>query len=67
MSAIDDLVAKLLNGKGFREQHTDFTKYSNDKFEILVFDNRVIVTDKRTVRPVIYNNITIAKANLVGV
>jgi hypothetical protein len=58
----------LFHGKGHVEEFADFTKYYNDKFEVLVFDNRLIVKDKRmSHKTVIYNNLTIAKANLIGV
>ena len=65
MVKIDDFVQNLLNGKISKETYGEFTKYFNDKFEILVFDNKVLVKDKRNIkRMIIYNSINIAKAHL---
>lgn len=66
MTHTDNFITQLLNGKCSIEEFNDFTKYYNDKFEILVFNNKMIVKDKRLAdRVVIYNNIAIAKANLL--
>ncbi len=64
MTHIDEFVAKLFEGKGTKENHNDFIKYFNDKFEVLVFDNRVLVKDKRARTMSVYNNLNIAKARL---
>lgn len=64
MTHIDDFVNKLFEGKGTKENHSDFIKYFNDKFEVLVFDNRVLVKDKRSRTMNVYNNLNIAKARL---
>lgn len=65
MTSVDDFAKKLLNGTGSKEYFTNFVKYQNNDFEILVFDNKVLVKDKRdTSKTVIYNNLSIAKANL---
>lgn len=65
MTSVDDFAKKLLNGTGSKEYFTNFVKYQNNDFEILVFDNKVLVKDKRdTTKTVIYNNLSIAKANL---
>lgn len=68
MATVDDFVKKLLNGTGSKEYFTNFVKYHNNDFEILVFDNKVLVKDKRnSSKTVIYNNLSIAKANLEGI
>jgi hypothetical protein len=64
MTHIDDFVKKLFEGKSIKESHNDFTKYFNDKFEVLVFDNKVLVKDKRSRTMSVYNNLNIAKARL---
>lgn len=64
MTHIDEFVTILFGGKGFKEKHSDFTKYFNDQFEVLVFDNRVVVKDKRATKTNVYNNLHIAKAQL---
>jgi hypothetical protein len=65
MTSINDFVEKLLNGTGTKEYFTNFVKYQNNDFEVLVFDNKVLVKDKRdSTKTVIYNNLNIAKANL---
>lgn len=66
MLQTDTFITQLLNDKCKVEEFTDFTKYYNDKFEVLVFNNRMIVKDKRlSNRVVVYNTAAIAKANLV--
>lgn len=68
MTLIDEFVNHLLKGKGATEKNTDFIKYYNDKFEVIVFDNKVIVKDKRHIKKtVIYNNLNIARARLINV
>lgn len=77
MAKFDDFIASLFSGSGNGkgqgasvEQFADFTKYYNDKFEVLVFDKdlRLIVKDKRiSHKTIIYNNINIARANLGSV
>lgn len=64
MTHIEDFVHTLFEGKGTKESHTDFVKYFNEKFEVLVFDNRVLVKDKRSRTMSVYNNLNIAKARL---
>ena len=64
-SIIENFISLLLNGKAIYELHSDFEKYYNDKFEILIFDDNVLVKDKRqTHKIIIYNSIKIAKAKL---
>jgi hypothetical protein len=66
MSSIDSFVTKLLKGKGTTVMYEGFTKYYNDKFEILVYDNKVLVKDKRQLhKTIIYNSIKIAQAKLI--
>ena len=66
MSSVETFVAKLLKGKGATERYDGFTKYYNDKFEIFVFDNKVLVKDKRqSHKTIIYNGIKIAQAKLI--
>jgi hypothetical protein len=68
MTTVDDFAKKLLNGTGCKEYFTNFVKYQNNDFEILVFDNKVLVKDKRnSTKTVIYNNLSIAKANLESI
>jgi hypothetical protein len=68
MVKIDDFVRTLLNGKMSKETYGEFTKFFNDQFEVLVFDNKVLVKDKRNVRrTIIYNSINIARAHLEGI
>jgi len=44
----------------------DFMKFENGQFEVFVFDNKALVLDKRnSKKTIVYNNISIAKANLV--
>lgn len=64
MTHIEDFVNTLFEGKSTKESHTDFIKYFNDKFEVLVFDNRLLVKDKRSRTMSVYNNLNIAKARL---
>jgi predicted nucleic acid-binding protein len=46
----------------------DFMKYENGQFEVFVYDNKALVVDKRnTKKTIVYNNISIAKANLIHV
>jgi hypothetical protein len=66
MSKVDVFVAKLLKGKGATDQFEEFVKYHNDKFEVFVFDNKVLVKDKRhSHKTIIYNSIKIAQAKLL--
>jgi hypothetical protein len=65
MTLIDDFVSQLFHGKNSKESYSDFVKYYNDKFEVLVFDNRVLVKDKRATTMAVYNNLNIAKARLL--
>lgn len=68
MSSVEAFVAKLLKGKKSIERYEGFTKYYNDKFEIFVFDNKVLVKDKRqSHKTIIYNGIKIAQAKLIEV
>jgi hypothetical protein len=68
MSSVDSFVARLLKGKMATERYDDFTKYYNDKFEVFVFDNKVLVKDKRQAhKTIIYNSIKIAQAKLVDI
>lgn len=64
---IEDFVYQLFNGKGIKHSQPGFVKYYNDKFEVFVFDNRVMVMDKRQRTTVVYNNMHIAKAKLINV
>lgn len=66
MSSVETFVTKLLQGKGATEIYEGFTKYYNDKFEVFVFDNKVLVKDKRqSHKTVIYNGIKVAQAKLI--
>ena len=66
MSSVETFVSKLLKGKGVTEIYEGFTKYYNDKFEVFVFDNKVLVKDKRhSHKTIIYNGIKIAQAKLI--
>jgi hypothetical protein len=66
MSPVETFVTKLLKGKGSTETYEGFTKYYNDKFEIFVFDNKVLVKDKRYIhKTIIYNGIKVAQAKLI--
>ena len=66
MSSVDTFISKLLKGKGTTERHEGFTKYYNEKFEVFVFDNKVLVKDKRHLhKTIIYNGIKIAQAKLI--
>lgn len=66
MTHIDDFLSKLFQGKNHKENYSEFVKYFNDKFEVLVFDNKVLVKDKRSRTMHIYNNLNIAKARLIS-
>lgn len=63
---IEDFLSQLFHGKGATETRPEFVKYYNDKFEVFVFDNRVMVMDKRQDTTVVYNNMHIAKAKLIN-
>lgn len=63
---VEEFLSQLFQGKGSVENHPDFIKHFNGKFEVFVFDNRVLVMDKRRHTTVIYNNIHIAKAKLIN-
>jgi hypothetical protein len=66
MSSVETFVSKLLKGKGITERYEGFTKYYNDKFEVFVFDNKVLVKYKRqSHKTIIYNGIKIAQAKLI--
>lgn len=66
MSSVDAFITKLLKGKGATEIYEGFTKYYNDKFEVFVFDNKVLVKDKRqSHKTIIYNGIKVAQAKLI--
>ncbi len=55
-----------MKGKGTMEIYDDFTKYYNDKFEVFVFDNKVLVKDKRQLhKTIIYNGMKVAEAKLI--
>lgn len=66
MTSVEDFLYKLFHGKNNKECYSDFVKYYNDDYEVIVFDNnRVLVKDKR-VKPLnVYNNLNIAKAKLL--
>ncbi len=66
MSTVESFVSQLLKGKAVTDRYEGFTKYHNDKFEIFVFDNKVLVKDKRySHKTIIYNSIKIAQAKLL--
>lgn len=65
MGSIEDFIYKLFHGKNNKENFNDFVKYYNDQYEVLVYDNKVLVTDKRTKTFNIYNNLKIAKSKLL--
>lgn len=65
MGSIEDFIYKLFHGKNYKENFNDFVKYYNDQYEVLVYDNKVLVTDKRTKTFNIYNNLKIAKSKLL--
>ena len=65
MGSIDDFVHKLFHGKNTKECFSDFVKYSSNDYEVLVYDNKVLVTDKRSKKISIYNSLQIAKTRLL--
>lgn len=65
MGSIDEFVYKLFNGKNTKECFSDFVKYYNNDYEVLVYDNKVLVTDKRSKKINVYNNLQIAKTRLL--
>lgn len=65
MGSIEEFIYKLFHGKNNTENFNDFVKYYNDKYEVLVYDNKVLVTDKRNKTFNIYNNLQIAKSKLL--
>lgn len=65
MGSIEEFIFKLFHGKNNIENFNDFVKYYNDKYEVLVYDNKVLVTDKRTKTFNVYNNLQIAKSKLL--
>jgi hypothetical protein len=65
MGSIDEFLHKLFNGKNTKECFNDFVKYYNKEYEVLVYDNKVLVTDKRSKKINIYNNLQIAKTRLL--
>jgi hypothetical protein len=69
MNTIEEFVETLMKKGSHVSKSTskDFMKYSNDKFDVIVHDNKVIVIDKRNAKHhVVYNNMSIAKAKLVN-
>lgn len=65
MESIEEFIYKLFHGKNNKQSFSDFVKYYNDKYEVLVYDNKVLVTDKRSKTFNIYNNLHIAKSMLL--
>lgn len=65
MGSIEDFVYKLFHGKSTMECFSDFVKYYNNEYEVLVYDNKVLVTDKRSKKVNIYNSLQIAKTRLL--
>lgn len=65
MSSIDEFLYKLFHGKNTKESFSDFVKYYNNDYEVLVYDNKVLVTDKRSKTINVYNNLQIAKSKLL--
>ncbi len=65
MTSIDDFLYKLFQGKNIKESFNDFVKYYNKDYEVLVYDNKVLVTDKRSKTMNVYNNLHIAKSRLL--
>jgi hypothetical protein len=65
MGSIEEFLHKLFHGKNTKESFNDFVKYYNSEYEVLVYDNKVLVTDKRSKKVNIYNNLQIAKTRLL--
>lgn len=65
MSSIEDFIYKLFHGKNNVESFSEFVKHYNEQYEVLVYDNKVLVTDKRTKTFNVYNNLQIAKSKLL--
>lgn len=65
MSSVDDFVYRLFHGKNTKECFNEFVKYYNNDYEVLVYDNKVLVTDKRSKTMNVYNNLHIAKSRLL--
>jgi hypothetical protein len=64
---VDIFIQSIMKDSNMRKIiKKEFMKFENGKFEVFVFDNKALVIDKRnTKKTIIYNNINIAKANLV--